>query len=178
MIRATTTSPCYILLAAVVCPLCTGSTSWSADADAVNERLIHATRSFVVTTMQEQNVPGCNIALARGGEIIWEEGFGFSEYVQRHVMDPLGMTSTQYPPVQDADHVRPDIFRNMSVGYTVMGKLRYRTTRQYFADYPAGTFVGTPGDHIRLLLAMANGGEYDGTPRPLYSFSASSLGWT
>jgi CubicO group peptidase (beta-lactamase class C family) len=286
--------------------LVTGAVGAGNSVD-VNERLIQATRSFIVQTMHEQNVPGCNIALARGGQVIWEEGFGFadvenrvpytpdtvfhsgsmgktyiatavmqlveqgvlslddsinkhftdfeivnplgdreitiydymthstgltsntaaphytappslaehikagydrshfppynstilplwsakvgavamysnfgmatlgylievtnpegltfSEYVQRHVMDPLGMTSTQYPPVQDADHVRPDIFRRMSVGYTVMGKLRYRTTRQYFADYPAGTFVGTPGDHIKLLLAMKNGGEYDG----------------
>jgi CubicO group peptidase (beta-lactamase class C family) len=86
----------------------------------------------------------------------------FSDYVQRHIIEPLGMTSTQYPPVQDAKHVRKDIFDRFSRGYAQYGPVHLPTMAIYFADFPAGTVVTTPGDHIRLLLAYLGGGALDG----------------
>jgi CubicO group peptidase (beta-lactamase class C family) len=89
-------------------------------------------------------------------------GLSFSEYQQRYIIDPLGMTSTQYPPVQDAAHVRPDIFAEMSTGYASLGPIRLPTPDIFFADFPAGGVVTTPGDHIRVLLAYLNDGRYNG----------------
>jgi len=86
----------------------------------------------------------------------------FSEYVQRHIMDPLGMRSSQYPPVQNATHVRPDIMARMSRGYATLGPVQLPTPTIYFADYPAGTVVTIPSDHIRLLLAYLGEGRYNG----------------
>ncbi len=95
-------------------------------------------------------------------EVTNPEGLSFSEYVQKHIIDPLGMTSTMYPPVQDAAHVRPDIFERLSNGYAQFGPVDIPTPTIYFADYPAGTVVTTPGDHICLLLAYINKGNYHG----------------
>ena len=36
------------------------------------------------------------------------EKLSFADYVQKHVMDPLGMELSQYPPAQHKDYVRPD----------------------------------------------------------------------
>ena len=90
------------------------------------------------------------------------DGLSFSDYVQRHVMDPLGMESSQYPPAQHEDYVRPDIWENMSTGYARMGSAWVPSVPLYFSHYPAGGVVAKPADHIRLLTAMMNGGEYDG----------------
>jgi CubicO group peptidase (beta-lactamase class C family) len=95
-------------------------------------------------------------------ELTNPEGLSFSDYVQNHIIDPLGMKSSQYPPVQDASHVRPDIFERLSTGYAHFGPVYIPTPTVYFADYPAGTVVTTPGDHIRLALAFLNGGYYQG----------------
>jgi CubicO group peptidase (beta-lactamase class C family) len=106
-----------------------------------------------------------NFGLATLGylvEVTNPEGLSFSEYVQKHIIDPLGMTSTQYPPVQDAAHIRPDILARMSTGYAHFGNIRIPTPAIYFADYPAGTVVTTPGDHIKLLLAYLSEGTYNG----------------
>jgi CubicO group peptidase (beta-lactamase class C family) len=105
-----------------------------------------------------------NFGLATLGylvEVTNPEGLSFSDYVQKHIIDPLGMTSTQYPPVQDAAHIKPDIFARMSTGYAQFGTVRMPTPAIYFADHPAGTVVTTPGDHIKLLLAYLNDGRFN-----------------
>ncbi len=90
------------------------------------------------------------------------EKLSFSDYVQRHLIDPLGMTATQYPPVQDSAHIRPGIWAAMSRGYAGIGPLRIPTPAIYFEDHPAGTVVTKPSDHIRLLLAMQHEGRHNG----------------
>jgi CubicO group peptidase (beta-lactamase class C family) len=105
-----------------------------------------------------------NLGIATLGylvEVTNPEKLSFSEYVQKHIIDPLGMTSTQFPPVQDEAHVRPDIWKRTSKGYIGLGPLRVPTPPIYFEDYPAGTVVTRPADHVRLLLAMMNGGRYN-----------------
>jgi len=90
------------------------------------------------------------------------DGLSFSDYVQRHIMDPLGMESSQYPPAQHVDYVRPEIWENMSTGYARMGSAWVPSVPLYFSHYPAGGVVAKPADHIRLLTAMMNGGVYGG----------------
>jgi len=106
-----------------------------------------------------------NLGMATLGYLVQvtnPEHLSFSEYVQKHIMDPLGMKSSQFPPVQDAGHVRSEIFARLSRGYADFGGVQVPTPTVYFAEYPAGTVVTTPGDHIRLLLAYLNGGNYNG----------------
>ena len=105
-----------------------------------------------------------NLGIATLGylvEITNPDKLTFSEYVQRHIIDPLGMASTQFPPVQDSAHIRPDIWARMSRGYAGLGPLRVPTPAIYFEDHPAGTVVTKPSDHVRLLLAMQNGRRYN-----------------
>ncbi|MSR02734.1 MAG: class A beta-lactamase-related serine hydrolase [Gemmatimonadetes bacterium] len=106
-----------------------------------------------------------NLGIATLGYLVQvtnPEKLSFSDYVQRHIIDPLGMTSTQFPPVQDSAHIRPDIWAKMSRGYAGLGSIRIPTPAIYFEDHPAGTVVTKPSDHIRILLAMQHDGRYNG----------------
>lgn len=90
------------------------------------------------------------------------EGLSFSDFVQRHVMDPLGMTHSQYPPAQHPDYVRPDIWALTGKGYSRMGGADVPTIPLYISEYPSGAALQRPADHLRLLLAMLNDGELEG----------------
>lgn len=106
-----------------------------------------------------------NLGIATLGYLVQvtnPEKLTFSDYVQRHIIDPLGMTSTQFPPVQDSAHIRPAIWANMSRGYAGLGPTRVPTPAIYFEDHPAGTVVTKPSDHIRILLALQHEGRYHG----------------
>lgn len=88
------------------------------------------------------------------------DGATFSEWVDSHVFAPLGMTSTCFPPAQDADHVPADLLARRSVGYATVEGLAFRLPQIYVGDYPAGTALTTPSDHVRFLLMMAAGGRH------------------
>lgn len=90
------------------------------------------------------------------------ERLSFSDYMQRHIIDPLGMKSTEFPEVQDAGHIKKEIFNRMSKGYASFGGVFIPTPTMYVGDYPAGTIVGTPGDLLHFALALANHGNYNG----------------
>jgi len=106
-----------------------------------------------------------NIGIATLGLIVERANPGelsFTDYVEKHIMLPLGMESTQYPPAQSEEYVRPDIWKRMSTGYNTMGDVWIPTPLVYFEEFPAGGFVSVPREHLRLLMAMHNGGELDG----------------
>lgn len=90
------------------------------------------------------------------------EHLSYEQYVDRHILQPLGMRSSQFPAVQDSTHLRPDIARRFARGFTKLGSVVLPSPEIYLGDYPAGTFVTTASDHIRLLLAYLNGGSYQG----------------
>lgn len=95
-------------------------------------------------------------------ELVNPAGMTFSEFVQGGVLDPLRMSSSQYPVAQDADHVRPELFERLSSGYAQIGRLHIPTPQVLLGDYPAGGLVTTASDHLRLLLAYQRRGELDG----------------
>jgi CubicO group peptidase (beta-lactamase class C family) len=106
-----------------------------------------------------------NLGMATLGylvEVANPEHLSFPDYVQRHIIDPLGMKSTRYPAVQDSVTVGADIWGRMSTGYAGLGQVNVPTPAVYFADYPAGNVVSVPGEHIKLLLAYLNKGSYNG----------------
>src|SRR5271165_723050 len=53
---------------------------------ASDARLIEALKSYIPHVMREQHTPGLNIALARRGKVIWEEGFGYSDLEKKTPM--------------------------------------------------------------------------------------------
>ena len=106
-----------------------------------------------------------NLAIATLGLIVEErnpEGLSYSEYVEKHLMRPLGMTSSQYPPAQIEKHIRPDIWKRMTTGYARFGAVYIPTPTVMFEGFTAGGFVSTPADHLRFVLAMMYRGEYGG----------------
>ncbi len=106
-----------------------------------------------------------NLGLATLGLIVETanpEKLDFSTFVQRRIMDPLGMTHSQYPRAQHADFARPDLWALASTGYARMGVANIPTIPLVFAEFPAGGVLARPADHIRLLLAMLGKGELDG----------------
>jgi CubicO group peptidase (beta-lactamase class C family) len=90
------------------------------------------------------------------------EGLTFSVFVQRYIMDPLGMTHSCYPRAQHPSFVSSGIWSKATTGYSRMGGADIPTMSVYLREYPAGGVLGRPADHIRLLLAMMRGGELDG----------------
>jgi CubicO group peptidase (beta-lactamase class C family) len=104
-----------------------------------------------------------NLGLATLGylvEVANPDGLSFSDYVQRHIMDPLGMTSSSFPPVQDAAHIRPEVRARLTTGYAQVGPIHVPSPDLYLAEFPAGTAVLRAGDHLRLLLAYQGGGTF------------------
>ena len=106
-----------------------------------------------------------NLGMGTLGLIVEEtnpEGLSFSDYVEKHFMQPLAMEYSQYPPVQDQAHIRAEVWERKSVGYMPMGSVWIPTPAVYFGEFPAGGFVSTPGDFVPFFLAFMNNGEYKG----------------
>ena len=97
-------------------------------------------------------------------ERVNREKLGYGRYLQHHLIEPLGMTSTVYP---DGDYSDPEVVpvhirEQMSTGYAALGSVSIPTPRIFIGDFPAGQFLSIPRDNVRVLLAMLNGGELDG----------------
>ena len=106
-----------------------------------------------------------NLGMGTLGLIVEEtnpEGLSYSDYVEKYFMQPLGMKYSQYPPVQDQEHIRAEIWERKSIGYMPMGSVWIPTPAVYFGEFPAGGFVSTPGEFVRFFLAFMNNGEYKG----------------
>lgn len=90
------------------------------------------------------------------------EHLTYSEYVQRHIMDPLGMRYAQIPVAQIRELTRADIWERLSVGYQTMGNAWIRSAQVCFGSFPCGGSFATPTDYLRLLMAMMQGGSLNG----------------
>jgi CubicO group peptidase (beta-lactamase class C family) len=100
--------------------------------------------------------------LGRLVEVANPDGLEFCAYVNRHVIEPLGMTSTVFAPSADAEHLPADVIERVSVGYARFGRMLVASPTLQLAEYPAGSLLTTPGDHVRLLLMLMNGGTFGG----------------
>src|SRR5262245_40281554 len=91
------------------------------------------------------------------------DGLSHADYVRTRILDPLGMASSDFPPRWLPGYVRAGILDRGSPGYAGYGPLMLPTFPIYISSYPAGALLTTPGDHLKLLLALAAGGSYGGT---------------
>ena len=88
----------------------------------------------------------------------------YGRYLQHHLIQPLGMTSTVYP---DGDYLDPEVVPRR-IRETHVNRIRdsRRRVDSDFEDLSAGTSQqaspSIPRDNVRVLLAMLNGGELDG----------------
>jgi CubicO group peptidase (beta-lactamase class C family) len=98
-----------------------------------------------------------NYGLALAGHIVERtSGEAFADYVQRHILDPLGMRhSTFRQPLPD------DLAPLMAKGYR-RSDLPPLGSFETISASPAGALSATGTDMGRFMRALMNGGELDG----------------
>jgi CubicO group peptidase (beta-lactamase class C family) len=77
------------------------------------------------------------------------EGLPFADYVSTHLLEPLGMRRTAVG----------ETGAPVSTGYARFRQILVPSPRIETATAPADGLVTTPGDHVRLLTAMLDGGR-------------------
>ena len=77
-------------------------------------------------------------------EITNPEHLSFEEYVARHILEPLGMHSTQFPAVRDSAHLRPDLASRFTRGYAKLGPVDLPTPNIYWGNIPRGRWSPRP----------------------------------
>jgi CubicO group peptidase (beta-lactamase class C family) len=106
-----------------------------------------------------------NFGMAILGYLVEEvngQGLSLSDYVDRHICMPLGMRATILPATRDSTHVPQRVLGNQSRGYAQFGDLFIPSPDLHSAVFPAAGLLTTAGDHLRLLLALLNGGQHQG----------------
>jgi CubicO group peptidase (beta-lactamase class C family) len=81
------------------------------------------------------------------------------DYVRMHILEPLGATSTTMGSPHP-NHVAPDLLARLSTGYARFGDTCIPSPMIYSPGYPSVEILTTPGDHIRVLIALLHGGQY------------------
>ncbi|MFC5824996.1 serine hydrolase domain-containing protein [Nonomuraea insulae] len=102
-----------------------------------------------------------NVGIALVGhlvELLNPDGVTLSEWVRRHVFQPLAMDSTVFPRAQHPDFVPAGMLDRRSTGYATLPGFTFTLPQMYPGDYPAGSALSTPSDHARFVLALLNGG--------------------
>ncbi|MBL8271020.1 serine hydrolase domain-containing protein, partial [Steroidobacter sp.] len=90
-----------------------------------------------------------NLGVATLGVIVERanpERLSYSDYVQKHIMDRLGMQYAQMPPAQIRELIRADIWERLSTGYQVLGGAWVPTAQVCFGEFPCGGSLATPAD--------------------------------
>jgi hypothetical protein len=109
---------------------------------------------------QYSNIGGATLGLIV--ERVNAEHLSYSDYVQKKIMNALGMRYAQIPVAQTRELTRPDIWARMSVGYQTMGGAWIPTAQVCFGSFPCGGSFATPADYLRLMIAMMHGGSFNG----------------
>jgi len=65
-------------------------------------------------------------------------GLEYGEYVEKHIIEPLGMSSTRSPDgrYDDPDEVPLDLQQRVSTGYSGWGELNVPTAKVYLRTFP------------------------------------------
>lgn len=108
---------------------------------------------------------GVNLA----GKVLQDlSGEDFAEYMERHVLGPLGMTRSsfrEWPGEPAEGYLDPDLAADRAVAYQWSGG-RFRPYRRLFMHhgrYPSGSLSTTATDVARFMRAHLNGGAVDGS---------------
>jgi CubicO group peptidase (beta-lactamase class C family) len=92
------------------------------------------------------------------------DGLTVGRYIEKHIMEPLGMALSCHPDgnYDDPERVPAEVRERLGTGYTGWGQVNAPTGKIYFKDFPAGLVMSIPGEHIKMLLAYLNGGQFGG----------------
>lgn len=82
----------------------------------------------------------------------------FSAYVRRHIIDALGLASTDLPRSFAASDVRASVRARLATGYARLGPMLVPVPLLHSGAYPAITLLTTPADHVTLLETLRAGG--------------------
>jgi CubicO group peptidase (beta-lactamase class C family) len=109
-----------------------------------------------VTRMPGKSFTYSNYGYALAALVVEEvSGQPFDQYVSDHILRPLQMSDTSYllaPPVPD----------NIATGYKLAAGAQEPQPIDYDSDYPGGSIVSTAADMSHFLVALAEGGCYEG----------------
>ncbi|AKC86259.1 hypothetical protein WQ53_05185 [Pseudoxanthomonas suwonensis] len=108
------------------------------------------------------HVPGTtpaysNYATALAGYIVERvSGQDFNDYIDQHILAPLGMRSSSFrQPLPD------DLAKRMSKGYARLSDGKEKPY-ELINLYPAGSLASSGSDMAKFMLAHLNKGEHDG----------------
>jgi CubicO group peptidase (beta-lactamase class C family) len=85
-------------------------------------------------------------------------GRGFAEHVAASVIEPLGLRATAFAPDGDPDYLPEHIRAALCPGHARFGRRLLPTPAIRSADFPANGLFTTAAEHLRLLLALRDGG--------------------
>lgn len=114
----------------------------------------------VLATLAEQRLkhpPGYMHSCGHDGYTVLEAlvgavtGDSYARFVQKEILDPLGMSRTRFPDTSFPDHLCARAFRG-----------RERLPREYTNACAAAGLYSTPEDLARLITMLVNGGTVKG----------------
>lgn len=109
-----------------------------------------------------------NYATALGGYIVERvSGERFENYIERHILNPLGMARTTF-----RQPLPPQLARDLSRGYLLGSGSPFPF--EYTAHGPAGGLTSSAPDMARFMIAHLDNGQF-GTSRILMESSAKSM---
>lgn len=100
-----------------------------------------------------------NYGAALAGYIVERvSGEPFADYVEKHIFEPLGMTSTTF-----REPLPAELAPRMATGYRYKdGKFEPEPFELFSPVMPAGSGTSGAPDMARFMMAMLNGGSLDG----------------
>ena len=85
-------------------------------------------------------------------------GVPFEQYMADNILSPLGMDSSTFD-----QHLSDEMIRRLATGYEYQDGAQEEVPLLYIRYAPAGGLRTTASDMNRFMLALLNGGEYNGT---------------
>ena len=79
----------FVLLPALGCGQPTGDRPSTAGYENPHAGAIEEARALLDSLMQAEAIPGLSVAIGRGTQLIWSEGFGFSDLTHNVMVTPL-----------------------------------------------------------------------------------------
>lgn len=109
-----------------------------------------------------------NFGVSVAGKVIESvTGRNFSDYMDTHIFQPLGMAQSsfrEYPGQSLDGYLDPELEKNRAIGYRWAGGrfVPYDRFFQHRGMYPAGSVSSTATDMAIYMLAHLSGGAIDG----------------
>lgn len=105
------------------------------------------------------NASYSNWGCALAGHIVASvSGMPFDDYVEKHIFQPLGMTSSTF-----REPLPPELAAHMATGYTVeAGRLKPHDFELIHSFGPAGSLTSSAADMAKFMIAHLNNGEFHG----------------